>query len=119
MELNNLPVVDLELGLKLAGNKKELAEEMIVLLKKTLPEEFSVIKKLHEEENYKELLKRVHRFHGALCYCGLPRLKSVIKELEMKLKRNIMVSLPSLLNQLSIEINLVLEHHSPHTISLK
>jgi two-component system, NarL family, sensor histidine kinase BarA len=112
MELKNIPVIDWELGTKLAGNKKELAEEMLSLLIETLTDESSMIQQLFIDKNFTELLRRVHRLHGALCYCGLPRLKTVVTRLETELKNNIMVNLPFLLNQLDIEINLLLEHHA-------
>lgn len=111
-ELTHLPVIDWELGLKLAGNKIELAEEMLELFIGNLSKELSTIKHHYFEQNYKELLRHVHRVHGALCYCGLPRLKTVITKLETELKNNIIMSLPSLLNQLDTEVNLLLEYHS-------
>lgn len=112
MELNHLPIIDWDLSTKLAGNKREFAEEMLGLFVKDSHGEISTIKQLYLEQNYAELSRRVHRLHGALCYCGLPRLKRVVKQLETALRNNIMVSLPSHLNQLESEINLLLEHHS-------
>ena len=109
MDLNHLPVIDWELAIKLAGNKKELAEDILNLLIKTLPDDTIAIKHFSKAQNYAELLKRVHKLHGALCYCGLPRLKTVIAHLETQLKNNIMDSLPSLLDQLDVEISLLLE----------
>lgn len=37
LELNNLPVIDRDLGKQLAGNQSDLAEEMIAMLRKSLP----------------------------------------------------------------------------------
>lgn len=113
MELKNLPIIDWDLSIKLAGNKKDLAEDMLNLLVKNLSEDVSTIKKCHPIDDYQELLRRVHRLHGALCYCGLPRLKSVITRLETDLKKNILINVPTLFQQLDIETSLVLKHHSP------
>lgn len=112
MELNNLPVIDDELGIKLAGNKKELANELLCLFMKNLNEEISSINELYTIKNYPELIRRIHRLHGAVCYCGLPRLKSVITQLETELKSNIMSNLPLLFNQLNAETTLLFEHYS-------
>ncbi len=109
MEFNHLPVIDWELATKLAGNKKEYAEEMLGLLIKSLPEDRLAINQCYLTEKYVELLQRAHKLHGALCYCGLPRLKAVVRQLETELKNNIMDNLPSLLDQLNLEINLLLE----------
>lgn len=111
MELHNLPVIDWELGTKLAGNKKELAEEMLDLFMKNLSDEVATINQFYAKKDYPELLRRVHKIHGALCYCGLPRLKTIVARLETELKNNIMTNLPSFLNKLNAEVNLLLEHY--------
>lgn len=115
MELNHLPIIDWELCIRLAGNKTELAEEILDLLMSSLSEDLSTINNLYTERNYKELLRKVHTLHGALCYCGLPRLKTIVARLETALKNNIISNLLSLLNQLHAEVNLLLEHYSLHS----
>lgn len=114
MDLRNLPVIDWELATKLAGNKKELAEEMLCFLLKTLPQDRLAILELRHThtQNPTELLRRVHKLHGALCYCGVPRLKALVAHLETALKNNIMDGLPSLLDQLDVEIDLLLERRN-------
>src|SRR5579883_3629515 len=104
MELNHLPTIDWELAIKLAGNKPSLAEEMLDLFIKMLPEDLGAINELHENKNYSELLRRVHKLHGALCYCGIPRLKTLIARIEVELKNNILLNLP-LLDRKSTRLN--------------
>ncbi len=116
MELNNLPVIDWQQATKVAGNKKELANELLTHLVKNLPADMARIHQLHQEQNYPELLRQVHKLHGALCYCGLPRLKTVTARLETELKSNIMDNLLILLDQFYTEINLLLEQYSCPTI---
>lgn len=112
MEEEQFPVIDWEQGLKMAGNKPELAQEILALFIKDLPTHIAIIKQLYNDKNFPELKKELHKLHGALCYCGLPRLKTLIAQLETNLKSNIMDSLPSLFDQLQNESNLLLDHYS-------
>lgn len=112
MEIHHLPIIDWELGLRLAGNKEDIAKDMLELLINSLPEEIALINTFSKDRNYSQLLKQLHRLHGAICYCGLPRLKLLVSRLETDLKNNIMFGLPSFLDQLNTEVNLLIEHHS-------
>lgn len=112
MEFNHLPMVDWKLAMKLAGNNQELAEDIFNLTLKNLPQELLSIKQSHFVQNYSELLGQVHKLHGALCYCGFPRLKTLVATLETDLKNNIMDNLPLLLDRLNTEVNLLLERYS-------
>ena len=110
--LKDKPVIDLPLGIKLAGGNQALALDMLAMLSRDLPENLSNIKQLAKNTEYSALKDAVHKLHGAACYCGTPRLKSLLFRLESDLKNHIMESLPSLLNQLDIEVTLLLEQHS-------
>ncbi len=105
-------VIDWKLAIKLAGNKREIAEEMFFLLIKNLPEDVSELKKSYESNDYVELQRRVHKLYGALCYCGAPRLKNAARELEVALKKQWLNEIPSLFNKLTNEIHLVLQEMS-------
>lgn len=111
MELNKLPIIDWPLSLKLAGNKKEIVDELLGLLIKTLPKEIASIKQACKSKNYEALSRRVHKLHGALCYCGLPRIKNIIVELELALKKKSEQDITLLVEQLESEANLVLEQN--------
>lgn len=107
--VNNQPVIDWQLGIKLANNKKDLAEEMLSLLVKTLPDEFATIKAAYDTHNHKELLQSTHKLHGAVCYCGVPRLKNSIAALETALKKNDLNDVPTLFVQFEKEVMAVLK----------
>ena len=115
MDLSNLPVIDWDLALKLAGQKPDLAKELLALLLKGLPQDFDNINEAYQRKNYIEMLRLVHKLHGALCYCGTPRLKTLIARLEFELKNNIIENLPTLVELLNIEVKRVLENPHPHT----
>lgn len=119
MALNHLPVIDWELCVKVAGDKEELAAEILQELMTNLSNDVTTIRNLYLESNYSALLRKVHKLHGAVCYSGLPRLKITISHLETALKNNIISSLLSLLDQLHAEVSLLLEHYSLHSDKLK
>lgn len=112
MELAHLPLIDWTLGIKLAGNQRDLAEDMLTMLLKDLNSSVVSIKEKHKIQDYKKMQQEVHKLRGAVSYCGLPRLKSILDHLETSLKTHIMDDLPSLLDLLDTEVALLLEHHS-------
>lgn len=111
MDLENLPILDWNVALMLAGNKRDLAEDMLQLVMRDLKNEMTVIKKWHVEQNYRELIQTVHKLHGALCYTGLIRIKTIIKKLETDLKNNIMDNSSVLIDLLENEYNQLLKHY--------
>lgn len=103
----HLPVIDWELSLKLANNNHDLANDMLSLIYQRLPADIAQIKAFYHEQNTHQFIHHVHKLHGALCYCGLPRLKFLIAHLESDLKNHIMDSSLPLLSQLDIEVSLL------------
>ena len=65
-------------------------EEILNLLLKELPKEFSAIKTAKQNHDLPELLKLIHKLHGAVCYCNLPDLRKTLAALESALKKNMM-----------------------------
>ena len=114
INLSDLPIIDWEQGLKLAGHRKDLAQEILGMLMNRLNEDLALIKQLNEQSDYSALKDQVHKLHGAVCYCGTPRLKTVLSALETDLKNTIMKNLPHHLNQLNDEVRLLLDHYSSH-----
>jgi len=117
-ELEQLPIIDWSLSLKLAGQQPALAKDILAILIKDLAQNLEHIQRLYASKNYVELRSQIHKLHGAVCYCGLPRLKIILFRLETNLKNNIIDSLPSFLDQLNIEVNDLLRHYA-HQPNLK
>jgi len=80
------PVIDDELGLSLANNKPEVAEELLEKFVKHLPDSQQKINDAYQKQDLTELAHQVHRLHGACCYCGVPRLKEIVDTLESAIK---------------------------------
>jgi two-component system sensor histidine kinase BarA len=110
LNLSDLPVIDWEQGKKLAGNNSGLANEIIEMLIKRLPQDLESINQLSKIPDYLALRNEVHKLHGAVCYCGTPRLKATLMKLETDLKNHIMIDLPYLLDRLNDEVQQVLDH---------
>lgn len=81
-------VIDWENGNHVSKEKPDLANEMLALLLKTLPTEFADIKLSYENQQYEDLLRQVHKLHGAICYCGVKSLKQATANFELALKQN-------------------------------
>jgi two-component system sensor histidine kinase BarA len=112
MELGHLPVIDWDEATRLAGNNTNFAEEIITLLLKGIASDIQAIKKAFHSQDAEQFLFKVHKLHGAVCYCGMPRLKTILARLESDLKNNIMGSSAEYLAQLDSEVKLLLERYS-------
>lgn len=92
------PHVDWKMALNRAAGKTDLAIEMLVMLVNSLPSTIEDINRCSEERDLTKLLEVIHKFHGACCYTGLPKLKKLAETIENGLKMD------SELNQLEPEI---------------
>jgi two-component system sensor histidine kinase BarA len=59
-----------------------LAKEFFEKLIETLPLEKQRINENYEKNDWKTLGDHVHKLHGACCYCGIPKLKNCVQQLE-------------------------------------
>lgn len=83
LQNNNTGIpIDWELCKKLAGNKEDLAYEMLDMLINGLPNDIKLIKAAYANKDLIDLREHVHKLHGACCYVGVPKLKAIAKELE-------------------------------------
>lgn len=79
---NDAAAIDWVLAKKLAGGKMELAYELFEKLKSILSFEKECINQDYQTRNWQILRERIHKLHGACCYCGVPKLKNCVKILE-------------------------------------
>jgi len=97
-----LPVFDLDLALANANNRHDLAAELFELLIAGLPRDLDAINAA--SSNIDELKRAVHKLHGAVRYCGVPRLAGAIEKLELVLKQGNDSEIQVLLNLLNGEV---------------
>ena len=101
--------VDMVLGLKLANNKEDLAEEMLEMLFNSLQKDKDTIRILLEDEDYETLQEVVHKLHGATRYTGVPYLQEASQALEENLKLEKYEAVKVLSNALLNEIERVID----------
>lgn len=83
---DQIPVIDLQLGAGLISGTDEKAMQMIKRLVAMLPADLANIKTAFTENNDKKLGELVHYIKGGIGYCGTPRLKDSVDELDRLIK---------------------------------
>jgi two-component system sensor histidine kinase BarA len=106
--------VDMKLGLTLANNKPDLAEEMLEMLYAALQKDRETITVLLEDEDYDTLQEVVHKLHGATRYTGVPHLQQASHALEENLKLENVDTVQALTNALLKEVDRVIEWCQTH-----
>ncbi len=120
IEVESEPMIyDWQMALKLTGNKPEIAKEMLQQLKSMLPKEKAAIHLCYNNKDYVGLREKVHHLHGAACYCGVPRLKNALHNLETivaqllskpnKMPSNFSDQLATALEKVDLEISALTE----------
>ncbi|WP_105213701.1 two-component sensor histidine kinase BarA [Pseudoalteromonas sp. T1lg22] len=75
-----------DLALQRAGGKEDLAQEMLNMLLLSIPETVSLIEEAMTAKDHQRLLSIIHKFHGACCYTGVPKLKKLAELIETAMK---------------------------------
>lgn len=91
--LTAVPLIDWPVALQRAAGKPELAQEMLLLLIKSLPQSDKQIRQAITDNDQQVLLHALHKLHGACCYTGVPRLKNLLEALETQLKKGASIKL--------------------------
>ena len=78
--------LDWTLALQRAGGKAELANEMLNMLLLSVPETLNLLNQAISNEDCQQVLSVIHKFHGACCYTGVPKLKALAEVIETSLK---------------------------------
>jgi HPt (histidine-containing phosphotransfer) domain-containing protein len=103
-------VIYLDLAIRLAGNNRKVASELFTLLLKSLPTEYENIKTAYKKQQLTDLLNYLHKLHGALNYCGTPKLKKSTLAFESAVKTRSMDALPKRLVEFEEAVHEVLHY---------
>lgn len=88
-EVLNNPHVSWRYSLDQAMGKKDLALEMLQMLLSSIPSTIISIETTLSNQDNKELLRVIHKLHGACCYTGVPQLKELAHSVETALKKQV------------------------------
>jgi len=80
-----LAVLDRQKAIQLVSGNKELADDLLAMLIKELPEYKKTIQKELENQNKEELRKIIHKIHGGLRYLGAPALMDIVSQTDSQL----------------------------------
>ncbi|WP_417935399.1 response regulator [Halomonas chromatireducens] len=95
-----LAVVDLALGTRLANGSESLALELLQELAVSLPASARELQAALSTEDPEALLDTVHALNGACRYCGAPELALVAETLETRLRSKGMTDVEPLIDDL-------------------
>lgn len=102
------PAINWELSLKQVGGRETLAEELITMFVKELPQSQKTINQYYQDKHFQKLSDQLHKLDGGSSYAGVTRLKSAIAELSKALKNNQHLEIDPLFVKLNHEIDAVL-----------
>ncbi len=108
---NNKAIIDWRACLQLANGKKSLAEEFLKGVIQTIPEVIDQTQHCIDTQNLDIMIKTVHKFHGGVCYTGLPILKESTIQLERQLKKNGLKNITVLYQNFIQELNSTLTEY--------
>ena len=83
----NTPPIDWEAVLNINNHNIKLAEELIALFLKELPQTQELINTAADALDYNTLEKQAHKLQGACAYCGAHALKICASALELAASR--------------------------------
>lgn len=105
-----LGIIDWDEALRLANNNHQLAKEMLQLLTERLPDDRDDIVNAFNNQDLSRTKQLSHKLRGALCYCGVPRLRQVVERLDNELKKPASADiLSALVTKLNHEVELLLD----------
>ncbi|RKZ90612.1 MAG: hypothetical protein DRQ43_11095 [Gammaproteobacteria bacterium] len=82
---DTLSVLDQNLAIQVVSGNKKLADDLLVMLIKELPEYTQDIQEELQNNNREELRKIIHKLHGGLRYVGAPALMDIVSRTDIEL----------------------------------
>ena len=106
---DTLAILDPQKAIQLAAGNIKLADDLLTMLIKELPEYKKMMQKELQDGNKDELRKIVHKIHGGLRYVGAPALLDIISKTDYTLFDLSDLELNSNINKIYQEIDRLLE----------
>jgi len=80
-----LAVLDKHQALKVVSGNEKLAEDLLIMLIKELPDYAQGMQIEFDNANKEELRKIIHKMHGGLRYVGAPALTAIVSKTDTDL----------------------------------
>ena len=104
-----MPVFDTHLALKIANQRPQLAIEMLALFMLSLDADQNHLRQAHGDGNLEQFMLQIHRLNGAARFCGIPRIQTLLHDIETQLKahggKSDFGELSDTTQQLHVELN--------------
>jgi len=113
--------VDKQMALQVCGNKPAAAGEMLEMLFQTLEEDHATIVRAIADHDFMLARERIHKLHGASCYCGVTQLKNCCDAMETLIKKDMSEYLADVVPHFQTAVDALLEWrrtNSPTTFFL-
>ena len=101
--INQQATFDWELALKRANNNIQSAQHLLYQFNKMLPDIIKEINTHYSLSRSEEVYATVHKFHGACCYTGVPKLQSLCDAIEQNFHNTPKPKIATLLSELNEE----------------
>ena len=105
----DLAVLDYQIALELVSGNQNLADELLAMLIKLLPDYQQEIEKLQKNNDRPALKIIIHKIHGGLAYLGTPALLEIISDTDQNLFEFNDEQLDNNIKQIIIEFSRVLK----------
>jgi len=106
--VSQLPIIDWQLTYQLVNGNIELSKELMAMLIDELPTTKAHMQSAFYVNDMTTLRNITHKLHGGLKYCGAPRLKAAIEQLEISLKKDTREQIQNYLEYSCNEIDVLL-----------
>lgn len=106
-------IFDAALSLQIANGSRQVAAELLHTLVQDIEPELAAINRLHSAGEAASMIQQVHRLHGAVGYCGLPRLKTAIARLETLAREGNAEHIKMALSVVNVEVKAFLTWFDP------
>ncbi len=81
----NLDILNLQAALKVVSGNKKLANDLLAMFIKEIPNYIQSVQTLLQEGDKEALKAVVHKIHGGLRYLGAPALMAVVSQTDAHL----------------------------------
>ena len=109
--------INIRVCLKIANNNKEIAQKLVSMFIKELPEAKKDINKAYETKDIISLRSHVHKLLGSSAYCGAELIQKDLNDISKHVKDNNHASLKVSVDKLNQNIADVIDYYREITIA--